>query len=50
LGLYIVDVNGVLLSLVVSVGVGGAAYLFGAYVTNLLGARKMARKAVGQIL
>jgi hypothetical protein len=31
-------------------GVGGAAYLFGAYVTDLLGARKMIKKAAEQVL
>jgi len=49
LALYIVDVEGVFLSLVVSIGVGGVAYLSGAYVTDLLGARGVAAKIANQI-
>jgi len=49
LALNIVNVEGVLLSLVVSIGVGGIAYLLGAYVTDLLGTREVAEKVTRQI-
>ncbi|MCS3677798.1 O-antigen/teichoic acid export membrane protein [Salinibacter ruber] len=47
--LYIVELEGALLSLVVNIGVGGAVYLAGAYVTDLLGARQAAEKVARRI-
>lgn len=41
LAVYMVNIDGVFLSLAVSIGVGGAAYLIGVYVTDLLGAREV---------
>lgn len=43
---YMVNVDGVFLSLAVSIGVGGITYLVGAYVTDLLGAREIVAKII----
>ena len=49
LAVYIVDVEGVLLSLTLSIVVGGTAYLVGAYVTDLSGAQRETAKFVRQL-
>jgi O-antigen/teichoic acid export membrane protein len=49
LAMYVVNVEGVLLSLTVNIGLGGAVYLVGAYVTNLLGAQRIAAEIISQI-
>jgi O-antigen/teichoic acid export membrane protein len=46
---YIVDVEGVFYSLSVSTGVGVISYFFGAYITDLLEARKVTKKVVVKV-
>jgi O-antigen/teichoic acid export membrane protein len=47
---YVLNVEGVILSLIVNITGGGGAYLLGAYVTNLLGARDTAEKIAREII
>jgi O-antigen/teichoic acid export membrane protein len=47
--IHFVEVEGVIKSLVARIGVGGAVYLAGAYVVDLLDTRRVSSRIIGQI-